>query len=100
MQAKEEKAKKLIQDNTKAKSKMTKAERAMKEKEKKEKVRSRWWLGCRTRRKPADFAQLQLEAGFTHARLRMLPMVVCRQRISTQPPKRRRRSEAGTAVTG
>ena len=41
MQAKEEKAKKLIQDNTKAKSKMTKAERAMKEKEKKEKVRSR-----------------------------------------------------------
>lgn len=40
MQAKEEKAKKLIQDNTKAKSKMTKAERAMKEKEKKEKVRS------------------------------------------------------------
>ena len=39
MQEKEERAKKLVQENTKATSKMTKAERAMKEKEKKEKVR-------------------------------------------------------------
>ena len=38
MQEKEERAKKLVQENTKATSKMTKAERAMKEKEKKEKV--------------------------------------------------------------
>ena len=43
MQEKEERAKKLVQENTKATSKMTKAERAMKEKEKKEKVSYYFW---------------------------------------------------------
>ena len=45
LQEKEERAKKLVQENTKATSKMTKAERSMKEKEKKEKVGPAW-IGC------------------------------------------------------